>query len=220
MIKHFFAEPGVQFVLGANIEQLKHSVRARYGVGIAAEKYLQRFIHATMDMRHGTQRFTTNKLEIEYFNNLDAEGWYSHVSDRLGDIPRSEPITFRDMDRLYTLCKVSTNPSMPDLMDLWIGLIIIKACRPQWLDDIQSGQIEADKIATFLGLSPSKMTEKSAVQDYAKRYVAVWRASLGLLDSKELPRTAQAYHDDHKLIVKYPLLVRIINNDLSGFELS
>lgn len=47
-IKHFFAVDNVHFVLGVNLAELKNTVRARYGMGAAADAYLDKFIHLRM----------------------------------------------------------------------------------------------------------------------------------------------------------------------------
>ncbi len=51
MIKHFFNVPNVHFVLGVNLDALQNTVRARYGTGIDAAQYLQKFIQLTMTLR-------------------------------------------------------------------------------------------------------------------------------------------------------------------------
>jgi hypothetical protein len=48
VIKHFFSVPNVHFVLGVNLSALENSVRARYGAGIDAAQYLQKFVHLNM----------------------------------------------------------------------------------------------------------------------------------------------------------------------------
>ena len=56
VMKHFFTVKGVRFVLGANIEALEHSVRQRYGAGVDAGLYLQKFVHLRVvlpQMRNG-----------------------------------------------------------------------------------------------------------------------------------------------------------------------
>lgn len=44
IIKHFFNVDGVHFVLGVNLSELQNSVRARYGSGVDAAMYLQKFV--------------------------------------------------------------------------------------------------------------------------------------------------------------------------------
>lgn len=48
IVKHFFSVPGVHFVLGVNIDELMNSVRARYGEGIDARTYIEKFITVSM----------------------------------------------------------------------------------------------------------------------------------------------------------------------------
>jgi len=43
-IKHIFDVPNVQFVLVANIDQLKESILHRYGPGVDAQRYLDKFV--------------------------------------------------------------------------------------------------------------------------------------------------------------------------------
>lgn len=43
-IKHLFSIPGLTFILSTDTTQLEHSIRAVYGNGFDARKYLQRFI--------------------------------------------------------------------------------------------------------------------------------------------------------------------------------
>lgn len=50
VVKHFFAVKGVRFVLGVNLEALEHSVRQRYGAGVDAGLYLQKFVHLTVTL--------------------------------------------------------------------------------------------------------------------------------------------------------------------------
>lgn len=48
VIKHFFAIPGVAFILGVNLEALENSVKARYGPDIDASAYLRKFINVSL----------------------------------------------------------------------------------------------------------------------------------------------------------------------------
>lgn len=47
-IKHFFDVDGVVFIVAADTEQLEHSIRAVYGQGFDAVRYLHRFFEQTM----------------------------------------------------------------------------------------------------------------------------------------------------------------------------
>lgn len=58
IIKHFFAVPHVHFVLGVNLRELENSVKARYGGGINAGLYLQKFVTLTMGLPARSQEGT------------------------------------------------------------------------------------------------------------------------------------------------------------------
>ncbi len=67
IIKHFFAVPNVHFVLGVNMKQLENSVHARYGIGIDAGLYLQKFVGLTMHLPTQTPQQQQNSINLLYF---------------------------------------------------------------------------------------------------------------------------------------------------------
>lgn len=63
VIKHFFDVDNVHFVLGVNLKELENSVKARYGSGVDAGTYLQKFITAKMPFRQTDQHGRNNILK-------------------------------------------------------------------------------------------------------------------------------------------------------------
>lgn len=72
VIKHFFSVPNVHFVLGVNLEALGHSVRARYGAGIDAERYLRRFISISVHLPDQVDDHQPTLLARIYFEKMAA----------------------------------------------------------------------------------------------------------------------------------------------------
>lgn len=66
VVKHFFAVKGVRFVLGVSLEALEHSVRQRYGAGVDAGLYLQKFVHLKVTLP-SHDRHNINPSWQEYF---------------------------------------------------------------------------------------------------------------------------------------------------------
>lgn len=60
-IKHLFGVPGLHFVVATNLTELAHSVRAVYGSGFSAERYLKRFF----DMEYSLPEPDGHKFAIE-----------------------------------------------------------------------------------------------------------------------------------------------------------
>jgi hypothetical protein len=67
-IKHFFSVPGVHFILGTHLGQLRNSVSAVYGSGIESTKYLQKFISFTLHLTESTTQphRRTSAIYIDY----------------------------------------------------------------------------------------------------------------------------------------------------------
>jgi hypothetical protein len=64
IIKHFFAFDHVHFVLGVNLSELENSVKARYGTGIDAGLYLQKFVTLTMGLPTRTDDGKENYIKF------------------------------------------------------------------------------------------------------------------------------------------------------------
>lgn len=73
IIKHFFNVDGVHFVLGVNLKELQNSVRARYGIGVDAETYLQKFVTMGMTLNHTSNEHSSNPIWAEHFQNCAAK---------------------------------------------------------------------------------------------------------------------------------------------------
>jgi len=73
LIKHFFDVPHVHFVLGVNMRELENSVKARYGGGINAGLYLQKFVTLTMGLPTTTNAFEGKSLSTSYFEKTLQE---------------------------------------------------------------------------------------------------------------------------------------------------
>jgi hypothetical protein len=67
IIKHFFAVDHVHFVLGVNLRELENSVKARYGAGINAGLYLQKFITVTVALPDAADNRDYKSHAISYF---------------------------------------------------------------------------------------------------------------------------------------------------------
>lgn len=67
IIKHFFAVDHVHFVLGVNLRELENSVKARYGAGINAGLYLQKFVTVTVALPDAADDHENKSHAISYF---------------------------------------------------------------------------------------------------------------------------------------------------------
>ncbi|MCG7490912.1 KAP family NTPase [Vibrio sp. Of14-4] len=112
-IKHLFSVPGLTFILVMNREQLQESVKSRYGNGINASLYLQKFINVWLSLP-----------KSESTNNHDSVTFLNHAIEKLGSnllhhnqttirmfstlICRNS-ISFREIERMLTYIAVMEN---------------------------------------------------------------------------------------------------------------
>lgn len=105
-IKHFFSVKNVVFVLSVNQEQLEHSIKAEYGIGIDANTYLQKFIDI--------------KATLPRFNMTESSNWVSdyhealintyNLKNMLKSVKHSQ-LFFELLTRLLTKNKISYRQS-------------------------------------------------------------------------------------------------------------
>ena len=114
-IKHFFSVKNVVFVLSVNQEQLEHSIKAEYGIGIDANTYLQKFIDI--------------KATLPRFNITESSSWVSDyhealintygLKDILKNVKHSQ-LFFELVARLLTINKISYRQSERVMLNIKI----------------------------------------------------------------------------------------------------
>lgn len=162
--KHFFKVSGIHFVLGVNLKELQNSVRVRYGTGISADKYLQKFYDVVFRLSsHSANRPRQNHVE-DYFEHLcnEYELDNSHYQSALGDYIRLASTTgniqLRDVERIISSAYL-TKPiqNSRDILS-WravAGLIVISIVKPDWIERISQNSLEYDEFIQVFPLLSS-----------------------------------------------------------------
>lgn len=116
IIKHFFDVDHVHFVLGVNLAELENSVKARYGAGINAGLYLQKFVTLTMRLpdRLYSDYYDTSFAQ-DYLSGLLAETQMDQqrtrlIVDLVGLVRMKEAVSFRGMQRLFSIVQLAKIP--------------------------------------------------------------------------------------------------------------
>ena len=113
-IKHLFSVPGLTFVLVMNRDQLQESVKSRYGSGINASLYLQKFINVWLTLptiRSDTFSDHSNIFfdhavkdmgSVILFNNLGLNRLFKILI-------KNNATSFREIERMLTYLSVMEN---------------------------------------------------------------------------------------------------------------
>jgi hypothetical protein len=153
VIKHFFATPGVHFVLGTNMQELANSVRARYGAGIDAERYLHKFVQITLPMKPAKSSPGKPGEASMYFSQIADELnishlWQKYIKIYVAMFNHHFDFTLRDLQRIATLFNVVPKDLIneEEQFHLLAGLVIIQIMRPDWVKKARLGELSFDQV--------------------------------------------------------------------------
>lgn len=100
IIKHYFSDRNVVFVLAVDSSQLVHTVRKYYGQGFNAEAYLNRFFDYTISLNEADR-----KKYLQYYLSIPDNGMWKHnipadIADHLDMSMREIETYFRSLSLL------------------------------------------------------------------------------------------------------------------------
>ncbi|NVO56467.1 hypothetical protein HW561_11785 [Rhodobacteraceae bacterium B1Z28] len=194
IVKHFFTVNCVHFVLGVNLTELQNSVRARYGTGIDAAKYLQKFISASVSVTGTRFRNVNSASYIKHFANISvatgfSNSWkYDWLVNYLKLIDHHVGFSLRDAERLITLAQLSPDPRSTDQGDfqLYIGLLVLKVIAPDKFQKARFGNLTFEDMNSIF-----RIKDRPSAQDDSYDAHVAWA-----LATTQRPTTSPAYLDD------------------------
>lgn len=186
IIKHFFAAPNVHFVLGVNLSELQNSVRARYGQGVNAELYLQKFVSVTKVLPRHTQQGHGKLIELSYYSNMALEmglnkALVTEVSNYLERILPNDLLSIRGVQKILT--QIALVPQTPHSFGTLVfgnqiiiaGLIVLKIAFPEEYKKAQSNNISITEVAKCFNINTQTSNDPSGSANYID---VVWKATL------------------------------------------
>ena len=162
IVKHFFAVPNVHFVLGANLDALEHSVRARYGADIDATTYLQKFIHLKMQLPKFVENDVKTTVALTYFEKAFSHSgleqrFQEDIRAQVEWLMHSHEVSLRDFNRIIFECSLIT-PSlkMPDkYFSVLVSLLLMRVLSPRTYRSFLERKLTLDEIQAYLGQYPN-----------------------------------------------------------------
>lgn len=170
LIKHIFDISNVKVVLVTNIQQLHASINHRYGDGINAQKYLNKFLKFNFKLSEFVRKGldTRNQLaSLDYFYNLSIN---SNILKNINAINIDYRIKFiatlieknnlslreietfiRNLEIFYTLKFIKRSSLGHQLLEI-LGVFIF-CFYPKLTDSILKNNVDAHEISNLFGLS-------------------------------------------------------------------
>jgi hypothetical protein len=183
IIKHFFTVPNMHFVLGANLSELENSVKARYGAGINARKYLQKFVMLEMRLPsaeiNGPGISTVRKYYVTVAGRfITSTNLKNLVDDYLAPLFDGETLTIRDIQRLFSvlalLSPVQENAAS-GYRALIVGAAILKVLQPTVYGKLRNHSATLAEVTSVLKLRPWKTNNENRRLD---RLWIIWAMML------------------------------------------
>ncbi|MBI1493246.1 KAP family P-loop NTPase fold protein [Halocynthiibacter styelae] len=179
VMKHFFALDGVHFVLGVNLKELENSVKARYGQGIDAARYLQKFVHVELNFSASTNS-RGGGLPV-YYETLqrkmhEGDSWmHARILMLLGRIPAEFEPSLRDIQKIIASVAVCSDTNFIHELEMTAlaMMTILKVANPTLLRDMLSSEAGVENVCRYFGISER---DKSAFSD--ERGHMYWVAKL------------------------------------------
>ncbi|MDO6456384.1 P-loop NTPase fold protein [Celeribacter halophilus] len=228
VIKHFFNIENVHFVLGVNLTELENSVRARYGAGVNAGLYLQKFVTVTMRL-HDHELARPRKED--YFRTLCRQvgilqnGSPPYIAKTYLELAADpSAITLRGLQHFARSLAVS-----PSSSDKWgnptinrnneflrFGLLFMNSFHPHLISRLKHEQLSYEDIETVLQLPDPR--EATGTKEHA---TVAWMLCLRQQGNSEV---FDVFFENNAASMcasfDYSTLLYIWNNFASVFELT
>jgi len=169
VIKHFFSVPHVHFILGVNLDALSSSVRVRYGSGIDAVAYLQKFISFSVSLPDYVGDLQEKKAIQTYSAHLGSKvkipkPFLDLLLNQIEFFSNSIHISMRDVGKIISMAALlpedATSPNTPvGLKIIAITLLITKIARPELALDLRKARIDEAKLLVALGIPSEVVSE-------------------------------------------------------------
>ncbi|MEZ9739563.1 P-loop NTPase fold protein [Vibrio splendidus] len=174
-IKHLFSVPGLTFVLVMNREQLQESVKSRYGNGINASLYLQKFINVWLTLpnmkSHGISDHTgifLNHAALKMNSQLFSGP--ATVSRLFKTLIKQNSTSFREIERMLTYFAVfeNTHALLGDHNDhlAMCCVCYLKVADPLVLRGLLNKKITAEEVHESLGITTDSLDRASQALAY------------------------------------------------------
>lgn len=159
-LKHFFRADGVHFVLVTNTDHLRLSVQKRYGVGDAAQEYLQKFydfiVHfesRNADHRGPNSAILAQRVLADILPSQFDPNERRELGDVLAKIATSFDLTLRQVENIATnvalaYLAVRDREFRPRVMICFLALL--KALRPQMYQKVKMKRFNFEEFSLFL----------------------------------------------------------------------
>lgn len=227
VVKHFFSVPNVHFLLGVNLEALAHSVRARYGSGIDAERYLRRFVSLSVQLPDEVGDHDAKPLALSYFAQTAPQmGIVRDAVDKFGShlemVAQTSQLTMRDVNQLLSQLALIDPEVFTKYFwgykEIVMSMILFRFTSSGLANKALSNNLSLHEVHDFYGIKPQMLERED--NDYNHRAYLIsglWEYIISggtgpVNDQKEFAKAFSQFGDGNPRKV-----LRVVNGVISKF---
>jgi len=181
VVKHLFSVQGLVFVLVTNRLQLEESIRAAYGSGIDAPKYLQKFVslwvnlpkskNASVRDKENYAKYCLNRMEFD-----GSEQQISAVTRVFREFGPDFKLSLREIEQILTNFSIVYNSKGKDINDTYLMLVsflsTLKVVNPSLYLRVSNESITHQELYVVTGLDRYKQSNWSRPEgSYLKWFI-------------------------------------------------
>lgn len=227
VVKHFFSVPNVHFLLGVNLEALAHSVRARYGSGIDAERYLRRFVSLSVQLPDEVGDHDAKPLALSYFAQTAPQmgivrDAVDKFSSHLEMVAKTNQLTMRDVNQLLSQLALIDPEVFTRYFwgykEIVMSMILFRFTSSGLANKALSNNLSLHEVHDFYGIEPQMLERED--NDYNHRAYLIsglWEYLISggtgpEKDQKEFAKAFSQFGDGNPRKV-----LRVVNGIISKF---
>lgn len=165
-IKHLFSVKGIVFLLVLNRDALEEIIKVRYGSGISASQYLQKFINLWLTLPRKSDPYQDQgKKYVDYVMQQMLGGMEIYHNDDakylLAEFSRQKRLSCREIERILSYFALVQNMSEPGRFYYAYQVVLaflcyLKVSKPRLIEKIMKGDIESKYILDEAELYPER----------------------------------------------------------------
>lgn len=197
VIKHFFNVDGVHFVLGVNLLAMQNSVRMRYGSGIDAMTYLQKFQSLILRLPE-----MTGYRQPDLIAYFDLASGKMQLDTDLHDAARSllqryrgtPKLSLRSVERFLTILALLPSQRMRgENVEYIVHGALMKTCLPEMYEDMKNNRLTLEQLQQSFNLEEFEIPVWQTIFSAARGEQSEFAGSTRVIPTDFLPNICNRY---------------------------
>lgn len=198
-IKHLFSVQGLTFILVMNRSQLEESVKCRYGAGIEAQSYLQKFINVWLKLPENRSDKFGSSDKVKFIDYAIAQmecrllRQNRSMKSTIIELIEANNTSYREIERIMTQFAILQNVQKnveeyehPYQIAI-AGLCFIKVNEPELYSGLINKKVDANVLLNRINIEPSVNTHSGTLANMIIASTCDDQKRKEMIEAKQVP---------------------------------